>query len=626
MIEIHLSSIGDAVVEQAGYQDQQAPMANSEVTQCPALNLNVQLVGPLQGSGFREQQWLIQRDGRFIQLTELLYRIAECANGERTLQDIAATVTGSTDWMVSADNVRHLIQTKLIPLGIIATTDDAVGISVDVHRGGSPLAVNLRAKMISPGIIDPITRVLQILYSPVLLVPLLGVIAVAHWWLYFDHGIARSLRDSLYTPGALPMVLGLLLAASIFHEFGHAAALRYGGGKVRGMGVGIYLIYPAFYTDVTDSYRLNRWSRVRTDLGGFYFHLIFTLGIMALSQYSGWEFLLFAAVLINFDILRQTLPFVRLDGYWALADLTGIPDFFSQMGPFLRNILRLPGGNRLPNLKPWVTAVFAIYTVFTIPVLAIIMFFLIRRLPRLVVSIWDALRTHTEGLSRAQIEGDFLGMIASASQMLLLALPLVGIGVFLYNLTWRPLRGIWGWSKRSPSHRFAVGLITAGGIAFAVSLWVSQPPSGGEAGPVGVQSFGVTERTHIDVPVAYEQLPPVGGNHAPIWQNCGFYDAPIANENGAHSLEHGAVWLTYRPDLPAEQVDALRRLTKGQTHVLVSPYPNLLAPVVASAWDRQLLLDSADDARIEQFVRAFQRGSQAPEAGAPCTGGIGQPT
>src|SRR5690348_10067614 len=80
---------------------------------------------------------------------------------------------------------------------------------------------------------------------------------------------------------------------------------------------------------------LGRWARVRTDLGGFYFHLIFALGIIALSLATGREFLLLAVPLINLDMLYQWLVFVRFDGYWVLADLTGIPDFFSQVMAFL---------------------------------------------------------------------------------------------------------------------------------------------------------------------------------------------------------------------------------------------------------------------------------------------------
>jgi Protein of unknown function (DUF3105) len=128
-------------------------------------------------------------------------------------------------------------------------------------------------------------------------------------------------------------------------------------------------------------------------------------------------------------------------------------------------------------------------------------------------------------------------------------------------------------------------------------------------------------RRHVEHPVRYEQSPPVGGKHAPYWQDCGFYSKPVRNENAVHSMEHGAVWITYRPGLPEKQVDKLRQMAESQTQVLVSPYPDLPSPVVASAWGEQLRLDSATDPRLKQFVKIFRRGSQAPEPDAPCTGG-----
>lgn len=113
----------------------------------------------------------------------------------------------------------------------------------------------------------------------------------------------------------------------------------------------------------------------------------------------------------------------------------------------------------------------------------------------------------------------------------------------------------------------------------------------------------------------------MGGPHSAVWQNCGFYDAPIPSERGVHSLEHGAVWITYQLNLPSDQVAALRRVADSHAYVLVTPFPNLPAPVVASAWGRQLRLDSADDPRLIQFASAFQQGPQTPERGAPCSGG-----
>jgi hypothetical protein len=127
-------------------------------------------------------------------------------------------------------------------------------------------------------------------------------------------------------------------------------------------------------------------------------------------------------------------------------------------------------------------------------------------------------------------------------------------------------------------------------------------------------------RNHVASPVTYEATPPAGGDHAAVWLNCGIYTAPVRNENAVHSLEHGAVWVTYRPDLPADQVAALKAALPS-TYVILSPYPNLPAPVVASAWGKQLSLTDAGDARLGEFVRAYRQGPQTPEPGAACTGG-----
>jgi hypothetical protein len=142
--------------------------------------------------------------------------------------------------------------------------------------------------------------------------------------------------------------------------------------------------------------------------------------------------------------------------------------------------------------------------------------------------------------------------------------------------------------------------------------------------PAGVETFADLSRDHVDGPVAYAQMPPVGGEHAPAWQNCDFYTDPVGNEHAVHSLEHGAVWVTYGPDLPADQIDALRRLAADEPYLLVSPFPGLPVPVVASAWGQQLRLDAADDPRLVQFLRAFAQGPQTPEPGAPCTGGTSE--
>ena len=139
--------------------------------------------------------------------------------------------------------------------------------------------------------------------------------------------------------------------------------------------------------------------------------------------------------------------------------------------------------------------------------------------------------------------------------------------------------------------------------------------------PDGIKDFAYQGAQHSEDPVTYTEHPPVGGVHNPVWQNCGYYASPVPNENAVHSLEHGAVWITYQPDLPGDQVQKLKDLADGQSFILVSPMDGLPSPVVASAWNHQLQLQSANDAGLEQFIRLFRLNKNAPEPGAACAGG-----
>jgi hypothetical protein len=164
-------------------------------------------------------------------------------------------------------------------------------------------------------------------------------------------------------------------------------------------------------------------------------------------------------------------------------------------------------------------------------------------------------------------------------------------------------------------------LFVAGFIALAV-LDARQKSASGAPNNVKTYDVGPAGR-HTEGDVNYEQSPPVGGPHNPVWQNCGFYDQPVRGENAVHSLEHGAVWITYSPSLPQNQVDQLRDIAESQSYILVSPYPDLPdnTPVVASAWGKQVGLDGADDPDLESFIRAYRQGPQTPEPGALCDGG-----
>lgn len=160
----------------------------------------------------------------------------------------------------------------------------------------------------------------------------------------------------------------------------------------------------------------------------------------------------------------------------------------------------------------------------------------------------------------------------------------------------------------------AVVLVIAGIVGFTVYRDVSSRPT-----LDAVRTYEVAAN-HVTTPVAYEPSPPVGGDHSPVWLNCGVYDEPVPSELAVHSLEHGAVWVTYRSDLPADQVRTLVDRVPGE-YMVLSPFEGLSSPVVASAWGVQLALDGPEDPRLEEFVREYRQGPQTPEPGAACTGG-----
>ncbi len=131
---------------------------------------------------------------------------------------------------------------------------------------------------------------------------------------------------------------------------------------------------------------------------------------------------------------------------------------------------------------------------------------------------------------------------------------------------------------------------------------------------------GDLSRGHVQGQVKYAQTPPNAGDHNAAPQQCAVYTAPIAPEHALHSLEHGAVWVTYNDSLPAAQVEELSSKVQGDRYRLLSPEPEQKSPINLSAWGRRLSVDSASDTRVDEFLTAYTNGPQSPERGAACIG------
>lgn len=148
--------------------------------------------------------------------------------------------------------------------------------------------------------------------------------------------------------------------------------------------------------------------------------------------------------------------------------------------------------------------------------------------------------------------------------------------------------------------------------------------AGGEGATIeGVETFENTSN-HVEGVVDYPQTPPAGGEHNPAWLNCGVYDQPVPNENAVHSLEHGAIWVTYDPSLSDADLETLKSQLPS-TYVVLSPFDDLPSPIVLSGWNTQLQIEDADDPRIPEFLEEYWQSQNVPEPGALCTGAVDAP-
>ena len=438
--------------------------------QPPRLAEGIELIGEYEGSGFNEAPYIARRgDGQTIQLTLLLHLVAEQCDGTREPVEIANRVSEAFGRKVSAGNVEFLVERKLRPLGVLAEAD---GSSPELEKPDQLLALKFRTALVPERFTNVLTKLFKPLFFPPVVLAVVAAFLALDVWVLGIHGIGEGVRAAVYQPWLLLVFFGAMVVATAFHECGHATACAYGGARPGVLGAGIYVVWPVFYCDVTDAYRLGKGGRLRTDLGGIYFNAIFALGTAALYAATSFEPLLLIILLQNFAILQQLMPLLRLDGYYIISDLTGVPDILNRFRPILASLI--PGrepGSKVAELKPWVRVAVTTYIVVLIPVMLAALAMLVLSAPRIVATAYDSLGVLADKLSSALDAGKAVNVAANALQMTALVLPVAGMTATFGRLGRRGLGGAWRWSEGDPVRRGALGLLLAGGIGLAAFTW-----------------------------------------------------------------------------------------------------------------------------------------------------------
>jgi putative peptide zinc metalloprotease protein len=438
----------------------------------PRLAEGVELLGEYQGSGYSQPPSLVRRpDGQVIQMSPLLYRVACRIDGSRDPAAIAGLVSADLGRSLTAEQVRYLITTKLLPLGIVA----AGGAPAAPPKARPLLALRARGTLLPERAANAAGTLLRPLFRWPVVVAVVGSVLAVDYWLFAVHGLGGGLQQVLRDPVDLLIVLGLTLVSAMFHECGHAAGCRYGGARPGRVGVGIYLVWPAFFTNVTDSYRLSRAGRLRTDLGGLYFNAVFMLALAGLYVATSDQLLLLVIALTHLEMLEQLLPFVRFDGYFILSDLVGVPDLFARVAPVLKSVL--PRGRRDPRvtgLRRGTRIVLTTWVLCVIPLLALIMGYLVLHLPAVNRALWRSASLQAHLMTAAAAGHGYAMAAVDAIGAALVILSLAGSLYIVTGLARRLTALGRRWSAGRPARRLlaaAAGLAVLTGLA---AFWTTQ--------------------------------------------------------------------------------------------------------------------------------------------------------
>ncbi len=506
------------------------PLARAEGVPRLARAEGAELLGPIHGSGYREGAALVRRsDGQMVQLGPLMYALLECADGARDRAELAAAMSERLGRQLDEEHVDALAG-KLAAEGLLAGTEHQAP-----PKRNPLLALRWKVLVTDPVLTRRLTAPFTFLFSPWIMWPVLAGFAGVFWFVLFHKGVASATAEAFHSPGLLLLVFALAVASAGFHELGHASACRYGGATPGGMGMGLYLVWPAFYTDVTDSYRLPRRDRLRVDLGGLYFNAV--VADVTLLVWMVWrqDALLLLVALQVLQMVKQLSPIIRADGYHILSDATGVPDLFSHMGPTLRRLL--PGHRHEPSaLRGWARFLVTAWVLIVVPVLMSLAIGAVLLLPKLATSSWESGRLIVTNLPHEVGHVQILDILASVVRLLALVLPVAGSVLVTQKivrttggraLTWsrgRPVRqgvvlagaglalaGVaWAWW---PSGQYQPVRPTDGGTIGSLVRWVSAPTTlarpGGEigfAGPAATTPPQLTPGKHLAVAMV-----PVGG-------------------------------------------------------------------------------------------------------------------
>jgi putative peptide zinc metalloprotease protein len=387
-------------------------------------------------------------------MSRLLFMVASRVDGALSPDAVAKLASSGLGRALTGDQVRYLITAKLQPLGVVADPSAAL----PPPRLSSLLTLRARGTLLPERASNAVGTLLRPLFRGPVVVSVIVTVAAVDYWIFSAHGLTAGFGQVLRDPADLLVVACLLAASALLHECGHAAGCRYSGARPGRIGVGLYLVWPSFFTNVTDSYRLSRAGRLRTDLGGLYFNMVFVLVMAAIYGATSAAVLLVVIALTHLEMLEQLLPFVRFDGYFIVSDLVGVPDLFT----------------RTTGLRPRARILATAWLAGALAFLVVTFGYLLLRFPDIGRALWHS-TSHQAGLAAAAFRASHLAAAAfDAIGVALAALSFAASGYVITLLARQAIIASRRWSAGHPARRLAAAAAALASMASLAACWALQ--------------------------------------------------------------------------------------------------------------------------------------------------------
>jgi putative peptide zinc metalloprotease protein len=426
-------------------------MSLSQSSEIPCLLEPVEVI-PIDTASLVQKYLVKTAENRQFEISEPLFQIIKMIDGKRSIEQIAKEVTVSIGQGIAEEEVARVVAAYLVPNRIVAG-DGFLG---EGKKPASYLYVKL--PLLSQRFLRPVTNRLHVLFYPAVLSS--GLILTGLFLLYFYLLAARPQFDfASLDIGYLAGIYVVFFIATFVHELGHSSACYHFGAKPGAIGIGLYLYFPVFYTDVTDVWKLKRNERATVDIAGIYFQSLLLPILYIIYLASDNLIYIYAIYLLTFSSLTSLNPLFRFDGYWLVSDVIGLPNLRKRAGLILRQFLQKftknTGGNRSQFLQLTSRTRYLLFAYAIVSNMFFLFFFgeLVSSLPAIFRDYPAALSAFAKGVLTGVQGGGFSDMVHWLSDIFLPTTVLAMLLILTYRATRFAVRRVFKTHAGSPLPR-----------------------------------------------------------------------------------------------------------------------------------------------------------------------------